>query len=328
MTSEKKIWDQIKVLLKERGSDSLRRAREVMLEESIEYKPLAEVLRYFMEEFWFDALHPTLISLSCEAVGGSHEQTIDLGAAIVLLAGAADIHDDIIDQSEIKEPKMTVFGKFGADLAILAGDALLLKGLYLLQESCENLDKKRKQEIFDAIKHTFFQMSAGVARETELRGKKDLAGVDFIEIIKQKVSTAESTMKIGAILGMGSKNEIEILGNFGLTYGVLLSLRDEFIDIYEIDELKNRIMNESLPFPVLLALQDERIRKRLCDLIENDLTEEKIEEILELVIESKNCSDLVLQMKVMINREIDALSKLGRNKEVFKMLLESTVEDL
>ena len=64
MSSEKKIWDQIKVLLKERGSDSLRRAREVMLEESIEYKPLAEVLRYFMEEFWFDALHPTLISLS------------------------------------------------------------------------------------------------------------------------------------------------------------------------------------------------------------------------------------------------------------------------
>ena len=59
---------------------------------------LGEALHYFFES-WFDVLHPTLIALSCEAVGGKKELTVKMGAAVVLLAGAADIHDDIMDKS-------------------------------------------------------------------------------------------------------------------------------------------------------------------------------------------------------------------------------------
>ena len=107
---------------------------------------LGEALRYFFES-WFDVLYTTLISLSCEAVGGNRNETVKLGAAIIILAGGADIHDDIIDKSTSKGSTPTVFGKFGQDIAILAGDALLFKGIYLLHEACESLPANKKQEI-------------------------------------------------------------------------------------------------------------------------------------------------------------------------------------
>ena len=72
-------------------------------------------------------------------------ETVKFGAAVVLLAGAADIHDDIMDKSPKKELKLTVFGKFGQDIAILSGDALLLKGIYLLREACKPCRNKLKK---------------------------------------------------------------------------------------------------------------------------------------------------------------------------------------
>src|SRR5665647_398735 len=144
--SESKLWHRVNVLLSTYGKEALQFSKNYVLQEKIEYKPLNESLRYFFEN-WFDVIHPTLISLSCEAVGGSKNETVKIGASIVLLAGAADIHDDIIDNSIMKDSNPTVFGKFGKDIAILAGDALLLKGVYLLHEACKTLPKNKEEEI-------------------------------------------------------------------------------------------------------------------------------------------------------------------------------------
>ena len=144
MKPKQELVKQVKALLWGRGQEALEIAKQALLQEKVEFVPLQVALRYFMEEFWVDVLHPALISLACEAVGGSTDATTQIGAAVVLLAGGADVHDDIIDQSTIKDTKPTVFGKFGKDIAILVGDALLFKGLYMLHEACEQLPENQK----------------------------------------------------------------------------------------------------------------------------------------------------------------------------------------
>ena len=71
---------------------------------------------------------PALFSLVCEAVGGDPDITMPIAISITLISGAIDIHDDIIDQSKTKGDQPTVFGKFGKDIALLVGDALMFKG--------------------------------------------------------------------------------------------------------------------------------------------------------------------------------------------------------
>jgi geranylgeranyl diphosphate synthase type II len=324
---EDKLWDKVNILLSTYGQEALQFAKNYVLQEKIDYKRLSEALQYFFES-WFDVLHPTLISLSCEAVDGNKSETLKIGAAIVLLSGAADIHDDIVDKSVNKGSNPTVFGKFGQDIAILAGDALLLKGIYLLREGCITLSKNEEDEIFDSVKGTFFEMSSGVAREASLRGKTSILLDDFLSIVRQKVAAVESTMKIGAIIGKGSAEKVAILSHYGRTYGILLSLRDEFVDVFEVDEIRNRLENECLPLPILLAFQDKNRRQQLENILSNEITSESIDKILDLSMDSPASKELVDQMKNMIRDETFNLSSIKNNKDMLELLLQSTVEDL
>ncbi len=63
---------------------------------------------------------PALITLSCESVGGKMEKFVGIGAALTLFVEAANIHDDLIDQTLIKHKRKTTFGKFGADVTLLS----------------------------------------------------------------------------------------------------------------------------------------------------------------------------------------------------------------
>jgi geranylgeranyl pyrophosphate synthase len=330
MTREKKMMERVRALLKERGRRALEISEQSILEERIEYEPLREALRYFIKETWSDVPHPALLSLACEVVGGNPEETTKVGAALALLAGAADIHDDIIDKSTIKGSKPTVFGKFGKDIALLAGDALLLKGVYMLNEASENLSRSKKQAILELTKQAFFGISSAEAQEAGFKGKLDLSGQEYLENIKRKAAVAEATAKIGATLGNGSPDEIEKLGNYGKTLAILMTIRDQFIDVFEPDELKNRAERECLPLPILFVFQDRRKKDKIERLLEkgDTMTQEDADKIVDIVMASKEIKKLQREMWSLIKEGIQQLSFAKKESANLRMLLESTVEDL
>jgi geranylgeranyl pyrophosphate synthase len=327
MATEEKLMLRVITVLRERGRKAVELAKKYILQEGMEFKPLQEALRYFMEE-WQDVLHPALLSLACEAVGGEPDATTEVGAAIVLLAGGADVHDDIIDQSIIKGTQLTVYGKFGKDIAILTGDALLFKGVYLLHKACEPLPKNKKQMILEIIKHAFFEISSAEAKEANFRGQLDLSEQEYLNIIKKKVAAGEASTRIGAIVGNGTEKEVEILGHYGRTYGMLMAIRDEFVDMFEADELKNRAEKECLPLPILLAFKDSSKKATILQLLKEEVTEDKIEKILDLTMGLKETCDLKDMMKQLVQKEVRQITVLKKCKAVFTLLLESTLEDL
>jgi geranylgeranyl pyrophosphate synthase len=325
--SQKNLMAQVKAILKERGQKAIELAKVTMIQEPIEFEPLREAMRYFMEEVWYDASHPTLLSLACEAVGGNPDSTTRVGAAVVLLAGGADVHDDIIDQSISKDSTETVFGKFGEDTAVLIGDALLFRGLLMLHEACESLQKEQKQEILRLAKDAFFKIGNAEAQEASLRGKLELSPDEYLNIIKMKISVAEASARMGAVLGKGTKEEIESLGHYGKTLGLLMTLRDEFIDVFEVDELTNRFKNECLPLPLLYAFQDPCIKKEIVQLLEREITKVEMDRILDLVINSPEVRKLGKKMHLLVKETIQNL-QVERKRGILVLLLESTLQDL
>jgi geranylgeranyl diphosphate synthase type I len=329
MASEEKLLERAKILLEKRGKKALEISKQSILQEKIEDKPLREALRYFMEEVWFDVLHPALLALACEAVGGNPDSTTGVGAAVVLLAGAADIHDDIIDKSATKDSKLTVFGKFGQDVAILAGDALLFKGVYVLHEALETFPKDKKTQVLELIEHAFLEISGAEARETSLRGRFDLPAGEYCDVIGKKIAAAEAIARIGAILGDGTREEIEVLGHYGKTMAFLMTLRDEFVDIYEIDELKNRSENECLPVPILFAFKDEKKKNEIIKLLKGSRTEQKdVDRVIELVMNSDEVQALKKDMQSMIRNGIQSLNSIKKTRDTLSLLLKSAMEDL
>jgi geranylgeranyl pyrophosphate synthase len=327
MAVEQKLMQKAGAILRERGRDAVELARFTVLEEKVMHVPLRDALRYFIKG-WNDVLHPGLVSLACEAVGGKPKTTAKVGAALVLLAGGADIHDDVIDESMIKGSRQTVFGKFGKDLAILVGDALLLEGVYLLHEACEKLEVTKKMAILDLVKKAFFEISSAEAAEAGMRGRIDIPKQQYLNIIHHKVAAGEAATRIGALIGDGTPREVETLAEYGRVYGVLLTMRDEFVDLFEQEEISNRAEKEILPLPIIVTLADESKKIALLRLIQGKITEEKIEEIVDISTNSPETALLVSEMRQMVDQMIPKVRTLRYCRENLELLATGTLEDL
>ena len=328
MASEHKLALQVKALLWEKGQKALELAKQDVMQEKFPSEQIQMALEYFMSS-WQDVAHPALLALACEAVGGKSDSTTQVAIAYVLLAGGADIHDDIIDESTYKYSKPTVLGKFGKDIAILAGDALLFKGFITLYKACEALPADQKQAVIKLTQEAFFRISSAEAKESSLKGKFDaMVADDFLDLVKTKAAVGEASAKIGAILGGGTPKEAEVLGHYGKTLGVLLTIRDEFIDVFDLAELQNRAEKEWLPLPILLTLKDSAKADELKHLFKGHVTRKEQECIFDIVINSKETRELKKQMREMVKEETRLLHTIDLKKNLFVLLLKSTIEGL
>jgi geranylgeranyl pyrophosphate synthase len=325
---ERKLAEEARLLLAKKGAEAYKKAEKIIISEKIQCRVVRDAMHYFMKE-WSEVYHPGLLAIACESVGGNPRSTVDIGASLLLLLSNAHIHDDIIDKSRVKGGKLTVYGKFGKDMALLVGDAFLFEGLLHLHQSCDKLPEDKKKMIIELIKTAFFEIGCGEAIEAISRKKHDLLPEKCLEYLNMRAAVAEAIMRIGAIIGNGNEKEIEILGHYGRTLGWLSAIREEFIDVFEQEELKNRYTHEILPLPILYGLRDKPTKEKIIGILQKKkITEEDAYTIAELVIDSEEIRKLKSDMQALIKEEKELLRSIKRNQITLEILLDSTIEDI
>ncbi|XES78122.1 MAG: polyprenyl synthetase family protein [Candidatus Bathyarchaeia archaeon] len=310
------------------GQKGYQLAKKSIREDALLVGPVAGVVCFFIDDSWANVQHPALVSLACESVGGDGELPDEVGAALVLLTGAADIHDDIIDKSTVKFGKPTAFGKFNPDQVLLAGDILLLKALTLLNNATEKLAPNTRPAIRNTIEQAFVEIACATAQERLYKGNLSLEPEKYREIIFAKGSVSDAFARVGGIIGGGNAREIAALGHFGRTLSVLMSLRSEFVDLANVQELQNRAKNEVLPLPLLCAMQNKAVKPELLALLKGKITVKKTEKIMDLVLPTKEVEAIKLEMRMLAKREETGLKTLKFNGEAFQMLLDVAVQGL
>jgi geranylgeranyl pyrophosphate synthase len=278
MPKKQILFAEMERIFKEKGGEALKRAKNEIASIYETDSNLSKALQYFSSSTLLDPMpvFPALVTISCEAVGGTAEIAVPFGEAAFLIASAADLHDDIIDQSFSKGPKKTVFGRFGSIETLLAGDTLLVRGLALLNEARAAISKEQGEAINLLAMNAIFELCIAESLETRLRPSKlKIKPNDYNEIIRLKAGFPEFTFKIGAIIGEGDVEYIETLGRFGRTFGVISTVADEFSDLLNSDELINRLKNECPPLPLICALQNRKAKKAILPLLMADLSNGK-----------------------------------------------------
>jgi geranylgeranyl diphosphate synthase type I len=310
--------------LVERGRNALEMARETVLQEEIESKEVREALKYFMTQYWHDTARPAILSLVCEAVGGDPEMTTPVAIPLSLISGALDIHDDIIDGSKTKESRPTVLGKFGKDVALLVGDALIFKGFALLNQAADKgIPAEKVAVIIDIVKRTFFELGDAEALELKFRGRWDVTPEEYLKVVKKKAADVEAHTRISAILGNGSKEEIAALAEYGRLLGMLIILRDDLIDMIDFEEAVHRIRKEHLSLPILYALENPEIRSTLSSLLlKKTITKRDAEEILAVVDRAGGVNRLEKLMQNLVQNAHSHVEKIKKNREFLQLLSE------
>jgi geranylgeranyl pyrophosphate synthase len=322
MNKAKNMTQQVEKLFEKRGTNALELARKAILKEKIESNEIKEALRYFMMDYWRDVERPGLLSIVCESVGGEPEITTDVAVPLILISGGVDIHDDIIDESETKGGRQTLYGRFGKDIALLVGDALFFEGFNLLNNLCI-----KHPIITDIVKEMFFELGEAEASELKLR-EKPASPETYLTVISKKAADVEAHTRIGAIIGGGNKKEIETLGEIGRLLGMLIILRDEYIDSLEHEEIHHRIMKEHLPLPIIYALQQKDFSKKLGTLLEKrTLNRKDLDNIIKITREAGGFRYTVKEMNKIAVHGKNLLNKLQHGDKM-KLLLNSLVCDL
>jgi len=317
--------EQVEKLLEERGKEALQMARNEVLQEKVESKEVQEALRYFMTDYWHDVTRPALMSLVCEAVGGDPDKATPVAVSMIVISGAIDIHDDIIDESKTKGSRLTVLGKFDRDIALLVGDALLFKGFTLLYKAIEKgVSTEKASLILNIIKETFFKLGDAEACELRFRGRQDVTPDEYINVVKKKAADVEAYTRISTILGDGTPEEVEVLGKFGRLLGMIIILRDDLIDMIDFEELVHRINREHLPLPILYALQNPKFKSTLnSTLLKKEITEGDAETILEVTEKAEGFKRFRTIMDGMAKEILQPLAILKYRKSELTLLIKS-----
>jgi geranylgeranyl diphosphate synthase type I len=316
--------------LQERSIRSLRIARDTVLGMRVESKQINDAIKHYVKN-WNDYVHPGLMSVACEAVGGNPDEVVPMQVVMLLLTAAADIHDDIIDESKTKYRKLTVFGKFSKDIALLVGDAFLLRGMTFFNETRYQIPESRAKAVWNIIFSRIFELGDAEAIEVSKRGNVNVSPEEYLRILEMKASIFEGYMRIGALIGGGDQDAVDLLGSYGKTLGILLSIREDVVDTFEPDELQNRMRNECLPLPILYAFKNPLIKKTLLNYLSKPkISNKDAERIVDIVFNEKNAQMLKNKIGQMVEKANASIAVLKNEnlKSQLNTLTKGIIEEL
>jgi len=193
----------------------------------------------------------------------------------------------------------------------------------LLHESVERgVPAEKLPVIIDIVKRMFFELGDAEALELKFRGRIDVTPEEYLRVVRKKAADVEAHTRISAILGGGSKEEIEALSEYGRLLGMLIILRDDLIDMVDFDEAVHRFKKECLPLPILYALQNPKIKFTLSSiLLKKTITKRDAKTILQVTNEKGELGRVRKFMQELAEDAYPHIENLKRNKEYLRVLL-------
>ena len=139
------------------------------------------------------------------------------------------LHDDLMDNADMRRGHETVHRKWDPNQAILSGDTMLLQAFGRIG-ACE-ADKMK--DVFNTFLTTTYEIDEGQQLDVEFETRNDVKEEEYIEMIRLKTSVLLAcAVKIGAILAGASKEDQENLYKFGEQVGLAFQLQDDLLDVY------------------------------------------------------------------------------------------------
>jgi geranylgeranyl diphosphate synthase type I len=170
-------------------------------------------------------IRPALVTLACEAVGGTAEDACFAAASIELIHSSSLVLDDVIDKSEKRRGRYTIHTLWGNDMALLTVQILAALSLKIAA---------RDPRLIHAIADSLFYMGEGEAMELVdfARDKKS-----YLELAFRKTgSLFSSAAEVGAVVGGGDETHIKSLTQFGNHLGIAFQIRDDILDCISKEE--------------------------------------------------------------------------------------------
>ncbi|RLI88965.1 MAG: polyprenyl synthetase family protein [Candidatus Altiarchaeales archaeon] len=171
-------------------------------------------------------IRPLLCLLACESVGGRIEDALETAVAMELIHTFTLIHDDIMDRDELRRGVPSVHKTYGESTAILAGDLLFSKAFELCDPKVIKILAKASTEICE-----------GQEMDMSFESRTCVTEREYLKMIRKKTAVLiRAATKCGALLGGGTRDEIDKLAEYGLNIGMAFQIQDDILGVLADEE--------------------------------------------------------------------------------------------
>ena len=199
-------------------------------------------------------LRPALVLLASKLCGYEGPAAIRLGAVVEMIHTATLVHDDVIDDADIRRGQPSTNSRWGNHMSVLAGD-------WLYMQAFNTALGERSFQILDLlIRLTQVMVEGELLQLTWLR-RHDVSEDTYLELAYRKTACLFSAcLRTGALLGGKSEEEESQLGSYGINLGLAFQLIDDVLDFTSSEEILGKPTGSDLregkvTLPLIYLLQ-------------------------------------------------------------------------
>jgi len=292
-----------------------------------EPKKLYEPLAYTMESGG-KRIRPQLTLLVCKLFGGDIEKALLPAYGVELFHNFTLLHDDIMDNSDLRRGMPTVFKKYGLNSGILSGDLMMVLALKLASEDENGVNK----DMYDLMIRTSIELYEGQQYDVDFEERNDVRAEEYLKMIELKTSVLIAcAMQIGAIIANASEDYQSKIYEFGRNIGLSFQIQDDYLDTFGDSKVGKKIggdiLNNKKTLLLISALQkaDDTQKEALNKWIstsDNDV--EKIAAVTKLYLDTgameycKELSKTYFNKAIVYLNEIENCDPIAK-KQIFEV---------
>ena len=268
-------------------------------------------------------IRPTLCLAGCYLFNDEIKSAIKPALGLEIFHNFTLLHDDVMDNADVRRNQPTVHIKWDPNTAILSGDAMLIKAYQYVAD----LNTNHLPSVMALFSQTALEVCEGQQYDMEFETRQDVTVDEYMKMIRLKTAVLlAGSLKTGAIIGGASDEQANLLYEFGENIGLGFQLQDDFLDVYGDVETFGKaiggdIVANKKTFMLINALQlaSGDLRKKLDEwLMAEDFDADKKIDAVRAIYDKVGVADLAREkMQNYFNKAMEALNKVN-GKEAMK----------
>ena len=171
-------------------------------------------------------VRPVLTLMACDAMGGDATQAIDAAMGIEMFHNFTLLHDDVMDNADVRRGKPTVHRRWNDNTAILSGDTMLTI-------ATQYIARTRNWQVMDLFNTTAIEIYEGQQWDMDFECRNDVTVEEYINMIRLKTSVLLGcALKTGALVAGAAADDADRLYEAGVNMGLAFQLRDDVLDVW------------------------------------------------------------------------------------------------
>jgi len=242
---------------------------------------------------------------------------INLAACVELIHNATLLHDDVIDNSDLRRGTKTPNAIWGNQSSILVGD-------YLLSRCFEMMVEDGSQEILKLLSFTSSKIAQGEVLQLEYKGEIDILEEIYFDIINSKTAALfAAATRVGACITNRSKKEKDALESYGRNLGIAFQIADDALDYYSTKtifgkEIGKDFFEGKITLPIIFLCQKANSNEKIfLEKIFKKKNRSKLElmETQKLIEKYNSISSCFVRAKHFVNISYNALNIFNPSNE-------------